>query len=89
MLKTTELKIVAGSFFLLLVFGCGSQGSGTAPSNDSPRPNLPSVDTSQESEMRYGQTVQTSSGWDVTIDASHSVETAELTNGWTVEARSE
>ena len=81
----TKLKLLTFMYMFVLL-SCQGNPGGNAPSQggDAPTspPNLPSYDQSQ---LKFGETVSSTNGWEVSLDTSDSVETIQLANGWTVE----
>ena len=79
-------KIIFISIFGFICTGCGGQSGGNAPS---PQVVPPVVDTSIESNFKFGETVSASSGWEVSVDTTDPVENVTLANGWAIEVKYE
>ena len=73
-----------------ILYGCGGQSGGIAPSNEAteePITSLPEDDG--DNFMKIGEIAETSGGWEVAMSTTDPVENVTLVNGWEVEVRHE
>ncbi len=76
--------LIASTLFV----GCGGQSGGLAPSRDI-LPTLPITDVSGDSNLKYGESVSSINGWEVSIDTTDPIEEVTLANSWNVEVKYE
>lgn len=84
-------KISLSSIAILFISGCSGPGAETefAPGtilNPSP---VTSPVTSSTNHVKYGETVTTTNGWNISADTTDPVEKKTLPNGWTIEVKYE
>lgn len=73
----------------MFLFGCGGQSGGLAPSNISLLP-ITTTDVSNDSTIKYGESVALTNGWEMSIDTTDPVEQVVLVaSGWSVEVKYE
>lgn len=83
------IKYTFATLSVFILMGCKGAGfdSGFAPGAITHPP--PATTTTSTNHVKYGQTVTTSNGWQVSNDNSDPVEQKTLSNGWTVEVKYE
>ena len=69
--------------------GCGGQSGGLAPSKGADDLSAVIADVSNESSIKYGESVTLTNGWDMSIDTTDPVEEVTLASGWNVEVKYE
>lgn len=82
-----EVKIKFRLLLLILTLStifvnCGTQSGGLAPSKYD---DIPST----ESSIKYGESLVSANGWEISIDTTDPVEGVALANGWSVEVKHE
>lgn len=74
---------------VLFLFACTGPGAETGFAPGASAPVVPPATTTTTNHVKYGETVMTSNGWQVSNDNADPVEQKTLPNGWQVEVKYE
>lgn len=81
-------KIISIALFIASCSGPGAESEFAPGTILNPSPVTSPV-TSSTNHVKYGESVTTTNGWNVSADTTDSVEKKTLPNGWTIEAKYE